>query len=76
MIKGVIKNVTSSKVEIMPVNGSSVETFKIDKQTNLLDHHQETITSKDLQLEQKVLLVGTQKSDNSQKQLLILRVLE
>lgn len=76
VIKGVIKNVTSSKVEIMPINGNSVETFKIDKQTNLLDHHQETITSKDLQLEQKVLLVGTQESDNSQKQLLTLRVLE
>ena len=46
VIKGVIKNVTSSKVEIMPVNGNSVETFKIDKQTNLLDHHKKLLPAK------------------------------
>lgn len=72
--RGVIKNLTSSKVEIMPLGSHVVESFILNKKTTLLDEHQENITYKDLSLGQQVLLVGTI-ADQDAKQLQTLRVL-
>lgn len=72
--RGVIKNITSNKVEIMPLGSQTVESFNLNKQTTLLDEHQENIAPKNLNLGQQVLLVGTI-DDKDEKQLQTLRVL-
>ncbi len=54
-----IKTATAKKVDAYIFNRDQVETFDFSKSTNLVNHLNETISYKDLNINQTVLLIGT-----------------
>ncbi len=71
VLRGQIKTVSSSKIDVQILGtATEVETFKINKDVNLVDQNNETISTKDLSLDSSVLLIGTLANDKKTLQTL------
>ncbi|MDO5561635.1 MAG: hypothetical protein Q4G02_02575 [bacterium] len=73
VLRGTMKSSQSKKIEVNILGQEKSESFTIDKNVNLVNQANETITVKDLTIEAPVLLIGTIK--NNKKTLQTLRLL-
>ncbi len=71
VLRGTVKNSQKDKLDVAILGRTdSIITFKLDKDTNLVNQSNETITAKDLLVDTPVLLIGTEKDDKKTLQTL------